>query len=68
MSDELADLLKSVGPRRVKTPDIEVEAHDIAKLQKILDRRVGTPTFGRVHITKVVPKYNECPCTEIDDQ
>ena len=55
----LASLIESVGPRRVKTEGIEVEAHPIDKMQKVQERQ-GPKVIGLGNIRKdrVVPKGN----------
>lgn len=35
----LASLLKGVGPKEVRTPNMTVVAHDIAAVQRVMERR-----------------------------
>ena len=51
----LATLIESVGPRRVKTEGIEVEAHPIDKLQKVSERQ-GPKVIGLGNIRKDIVK------------
>lgn len=49
--EDIQDLIHDLGPRRVKTNDMEIEAHDPAKMQKLLERRatkqVALSQFGK---------------------
>lgn len=38
-TSDLSSLASSLGPRRMKTKDTEVEAHDPEKLQRLVERR-----------------------------
>lgn len=55
----LSSLIESIGPRRVKTEGIEVEAHPIDKMQKVQERQ-GPKVIGLGNMRKdrVVPKGN----------
>jgi len=53
----LATLVASVGPRRVKTKDMEVEAHSIDAIQKLHERVGPKPIgLGQIRGDIVVPK------------
>ena len=53
----LATLIEQLGPRRVKTKDMEIEAHPIDKMQKIMERNSQKPIgLGRMRHDIVVPK------------
>lgn len=46
-----------LGPKRVKTKEVEIEAHDLTKIQSLHERRGVKPvTFGQFPGTYVVPK------------
>jgi len=55
----LASLIELIGPRRVKTEGIEVEAHPIDKIQKVQERQ-GPKVIGLGNMRKdtVHPKGN----------
>jgi len=56
-----------VGPRRVKTKEVEIEAHDPNKIQELVERRGIKPVlFSQFPGNKVVPK-NNCYCAEPED-
>lgn len=58
---EFNALQQSVGPKRVKTKEVEIEAHDPMKLQALQERRGTKPiTLGQFPRTNVVPK-DPCP-------
>jgi len=59
------DLQTTVGPKRVKTKEVEIEAHDPMKLQALRERIATKPTrFGQFGGTYVRPKYSDCPCED----
>lgn len=65
--DELTHLLELVGPKRVKSKDVEVESHDPLKMQNLLERRKSKPVlFGNFAYTKVVPKCTPVVCRDDD--
>lgn len=68
MADEDFKALQNiVGPKRVKTKEVEIEAHDPLKLQSLQERRsVKATRFGQFGGTYVVPKNFEWPCNEKD--
>lgn len=65
---ELLDLSKGIGPKRVKTKEIEIEAHDPLRMQRLLERRSCKPTtladFGGVLVR---PKHPG-PCGDCRDE
>lgn len=44
-ASSLTTLIQTLGPRRVKTKDMEIEAHSIDKVQKVLER-TGPKVIG----------------------
>lgn len=64
MSDEIKDLQDSLGPKRVKTTDVEVEMHDPTKLQKLVERTKPKRAvlLSSFAFTKVSPKNANCIC------
>ena len=61
--DPLQELQQLVGPKRVKTKEVEIEAHDPMKLQALYERRSRKPvTLGQFPRTMVKPKYSDCVC------
>jgi len=57
-----AGLSDNLGPKRVKTKEVEIEAHDPLKIQQLLERQALKPTrFGQFGGTYVKPKYSDCP-------
>jgi len=61
-------LQDSVGPKRVKTKEVEIEAHDPIKLQALQERRSAKPvTLGQFPRTMVKPKYSDCICEDPRD-
>lgn len=63
--EEFAALQLSIGPKRVKTKEVEIEAHDPLKIQALHDRRSTKPVrFGQFTGTYVVPKYPNPICRD----
>ena len=63
--EEFNTLQDAVGPKRVKTKEVEIEAHDPLKIQQLLERQALKPTrFGQFGGTYVKPKYSDCPCED----
>lgn len=62
--EELKDLLELIGPKRVDTKEVEIEAHDPMMMQKLLERRKSKPvTFGEF-VSSRVQRYGsktDCP-------
>jgi len=55
----LSSLVESVGPRRVKTKDMEIENHSIEKIQKVMERNSTKPVgLGQIRGDIVRPKGN----------
>jgi len=62
-------LQDSVGPKRVKTKEVEIEAQDPMKLQALQERRGAKPiTLGQFPRTIVKPKYQDCICEYPSDR
>lgn len=56
----LSELVTLLGPRRVKTKDMEIERDSIDKMQKLLERRSKKPvSLGQMRHDIVVPKYGD---------
>lgn len=56
------------GPRRVKTKEVEVEAHDPLTVQRLSERRKNKRTLlSQFAYTQVKPKHSNCLCRDIDD-
>ena len=56
--EELAALSEAYGPKRVKTPNMEVEQFDPITMQRLEDRKNTIyPTFGGFHMTIVSPDH-----------
>lgn len=57
-AETLAALIKSVGPKEVRTPNMTVVAHDIAAVQRVMERRAITtvPTMCSLRGCIGVPK------------
>jgi len=54
-----------VGPKRVKTKEVEIEAHDPLKLQLLTERQGSKAVkFGQFTGTYVKPKYGSCLCND----
>lgn len=54
-----------IGPKRVDTKEVEIEAHDPLKVQQLLERRAAKPVlFSQFGYTKVVPKNGSECCSE----
>lgn len=67
MSDEIKNLQDSLGPKRVKTVDVEVEMHDPVKLQRLVERTKPKPVlFANFAYTRVSPKHDNCLCKKDD--
>ena len=68
-TDCLINTQSVVGPRRVKTKEVEIEAHDPMKLQLLCERVKTKPTrFGQFTGTYVKPKYQDCICEHPRDR
>lgn len=60
--DDLAAAIAALGPQRVKTKDVEVEQHDILKLQKVMERNVARqPSLASLHFVIAQPKCEPTP-------
>jgi len=65
IGDKIAALRAKVGPKRMKTPQVEVEQHDLAELARLADRTgVRAPTLSSMGWCIAQPKYNSCGCGE----
>lgn len=61
--DDIRDAMKALGPKRVKTKDYEIEAHDPEKVEKVLRRSNSrAPLLANFGITLVKPKEHGCIC------
>lgn len=65
---ELSDEIKSAGPKRVRTKEIEVEAHDPLKVLQAKERLARKPVlFSQFPMTLVKPKPNDkARCCKVD--
>lgn len=64
-TDELKAFNLAIGPRRVKTKEVEIEAHSLLSIQKAVERQKSKPvTLGQFPRTMVVPKDATCYCNE----
>lgn len=70
--DGFVEFADTIGLRRVKTKEIEIEAQSPMVLQRLKERLGAKPvTLGQFPLTKVTPKYAQCICeknydTELD--
>lgn len=65
---EFQALQNLVGPKRVKTTEVEIEAHNPMIIQKLEERRKAKPvTLSAFPRTNVVPKNVSCVCQDEDD-
>lgn len=65
--EELKDLMRLVGPRRVDTKEVEIEAHDPLKMQKLLERRKSKPiAFHTFPTSRVKRDGAETTCPNPD--
>lgn len=54
--EELAAASETIGPKRVKTPNMEVEQFDPLVIQRAVERQSSTyPVFGNFGMTVVSP-------------
>jgi hypothetical protein len=63
ISDTISDLQGKLGPKRVKTPQIEIEQFDLKDLANLARSTQPLPTFNQFNWAKVVPK-NGCTCED----
>jgi hypothetical protein len=55
------------GPKRVKTKEVEVEAHNPIEIQKLKERRSSKPTLlSQFAWTRARPKH-DCYCRKTDE-
>jgi len=65
----LLNIQTLVGPKSVKTKEVEIEAHDPMKLQLLCERlKPKAIKFGQFTGTYVKPKYNDCICEHPKDR
>jgi hypothetical protein len=66
LEENLQAIQQAIGPKRIKTPQEEVEQFDLIDLLKAANSR-GTkkPFLANFGFTKAVPK-NDCPCKELN--
>lgn len=67
--DDLQTYAEALGPQRVKTKEVEVEAHDPLRLQKLLERQKASKpiTLSNFPRTNVLPKTSYSICVEPED-
>jgi hypothetical protein len=62
---EWQDITADIGPKRTETKEVQIEAHDPLKIQKLLERRKAKPIlFSDFPVTRVVPKCTNKVCNE----
>ena len=62
---DFQDLQDLVGPKRVKTKEVEIEAHRLMDLQALQERRSCKPvTLGQFPLTMVKPKCEPGICND----
>lgn len=71
-AEELAALSKAYGPRRVKTPNQEIEQFDPLTIQKMLDAQNASvsPTLGDMNFSIATPNvlsYRETSCHHLEE-
>ena len=69
---DITGFMTAIGPQRVKTKDVEVEQHDILKLQKVMERNsTPLPSLASMHFVvaqpKCIPTPKENPCGDCCD-
>lgn len=63
LADELKNINDTLGPKRIKTPMLETEDHDLSDLMKVQrNTTVVKPHFCNFGFTKVIPKEGDCSC------
>ena len=66
-ADRINDLRGKVGPKRVKTPQIETEQFDLDQLDRLAEKTNPVkPTFQNMLFSIAVPKWG-CDCTRRED-
>lgn len=71
-AQDIESIRESLGPKRVKTPQIEIEQFDLDQLDRIAQKsNTFKPLFSNFMFTKVVPKCGtSCEtgtCTDPDE-
>ena len=58
-AEAIAAMIKGVGPKEVRTPNMTVVAHDIAAVQRVMERRAMTtiPTMCSLRGCIAVPRH-----------
>ena len=68
LADELKEINDVIGPKRIKTPNIETEDHDLKDLLEVQKRTtVVRPHFSNSAFTKAKPKGG-CSCEDSSSQ
>lgn len=62
--DDLKDAIKAIGPKRVRTRDMEIESHDPEKISRLVGRTRPLPRMSNITIDIAVPK-DGCICETI---
>jgi hypothetical protein len=65
--EDLVTAQNTIGPLRVKTKDMEVEQHDILKMQRVLERaNASAPSLSSLSFVlgrpKCIPTERDTPC------
>lgn len=67
--DEFTRIQKLVGPKRVRTEEVDIEAHDPEKIQKLMERQSSKPIrFSLFGGSVMRPKNADCICEEDDTE
>ncbi|GIW60310.1 MAG: hypothetical protein KatS3mg087_1376 [Patescibacteria group bacterium] len=65
--DELAEKINKIGPRRVKGKEVDIEAHNPAMVQRLIERLESKPVHFSDFKGTVVSAKNPWPkCDEED--
>lgn len=66
LNEDIQSLQELIGPKRVKTPNIEVEQFELRDLVQAAQRNTGTnPVFSNFNYSLAVPK-DLSPCERTD--
>ncbi len=70
LPSDLVEFVEAIGPRRVKTKEVEIEAQSPIMLQRLKERIGPKPvTLNQFPLTRVSPKNAQCPCeTQYDTE
>lgn len=68
LADDLKAINDTLGPKRIKTPNMETEDHDLKDLLEVQRRNTVTrPHLSNFAFTKAVPKGG-CSCEDSSSQ